>query len=111
VAGASLSREEGTAKPVQQPRTGQLAGYHLLTAVRADLLRRLDRPAEAAQAYLAAIDQAGTEPERHYLKRRLAEITGSPDEHATSREPASPQSAATGARSRDGQRVNPHGRR
>src|SRR5580658_5311223 len=53
---------------------GQLAGYHLLPAVRADLLRRLDRPAEAAQAYRAAIDQAGTEPERHYLKRRLAEI-------------------------------------
>jgi RNA polymerase sigma-70 factor (ECF subfamily) len=56
--------------------SGQLAGYHLLPAVRADLLRRLDRPAEAAQAYRAAIDQAGTEPERHYLKRRLAEITG-----------------------------------
>jgi RNA polymerase sigma-70 factor, ECF subfamily len=56
--------------------SGQLAGYHLLPAVRADLLRRLDRPAEAAQAYRAAIEQAGTEPERHYLKRRLAEITG-----------------------------------
>ncbi len=55
--------------------SGELAGYHLLPAVRADLLRRLDRPAEAAQAYLAALDQAGTEAERHYLKRRLAEIT------------------------------------
>ena len=52
--------------------SGELAGYHLLPAVRADLLRRLDRPAEAAQAYLAALDQAGTEAERHYLKRRLA---------------------------------------
>jgi RNA polymerase sigma-70 factor (ECF subfamily) len=58
--------------------SGQLAGYHLLPAVRADLLRRLDRPAEAAEAYRAAIDQAGTEPERHYLQRRLAEITGRP---------------------------------
>ena len=56
--------------------SGQLTGYHLLPAVRADLLRRLDRPAEAAQAYRAAIDQAGTEPERHYLERRLAEIAG-----------------------------------
>jgi len=55
--------------------SGQLADYHLLPAVRADLLRRLDRPAEAAQAYRAAIDQAGTEPERHYLQRRLAELT------------------------------------
>ena len=57
---------------------GQLDGYHLLPAVRADLLRRLDRPAEAAQAYRAAIDQAGTDPERHLLERRLAEITGRP---------------------------------
>jgi RNA polymerase sigma-70 factor, ECF subfamily len=57
---------------------GQLAGYHLLPAVRADLLRRLDRPAEAAQAYRAAIDQAGTDPERHLLERRLAQITGRP---------------------------------
>ena len=55
--------------------SGQLAGYHLLPAVRADLLRRLDRRAEAAQAYRVAIDQAGTEPERYYLTRRLAEIT------------------------------------
>jgi RNA polymerase sigma-70 factor (ECF subfamily) len=39
----------------------------LLPAVRADLLRRLDRPAEAAQAHRAAIDQVGTEPERHHL--------------------------------------------
>ena len=31
--------------------SGELAGYHLLPAVRADLLRRLDRPAEAADAY------------------------------------------------------------
>ena len=58
--------------------SGQLAGYHLLPAVRADLLRRLDRPAEAAEAYRAAIGQAGTDPERHFLERRLAEITGRP---------------------------------
>jgi RNA polymerase sigma-70 factor (ECF subfamily) len=54
---------------------GQLAGYHLLPAVRADLLRRLDRPAEAAQAYQAAIAQAGTTAERHFLERRLAELS------------------------------------
>jgi len=58
--------------------SGQLAGYHLLPAVRADLLRRLNRTAEAAQAYRAAIDEAGTDPERRYLERRLAEITGPP---------------------------------
>ena len=69
---------ESTPEPAQDMRdvtAGRLAGYHLLPAVRADLLRRLDRPEEAAQAYRAAIDQAGTEPERHYLERRLAEIS------------------------------------
>ncbi|HEX3752824.1 MAG TPA: RNA polymerase sigma factor [Streptosporangiaceae bacterium] len=54
---------------------GQLAGYHLLPAVRADLLRRLGRAAEAADAYRAAIAAAGTDPERRFLQRRLAELT------------------------------------
>jgi RNA polymerase sigma-70 factor, ECF subfamily len=58
--------------------SGQLAGYHLLPAVRADLLRRLGRLAEAADAYQAAIDQASTDPERQFLERRLAEIAGHP---------------------------------
>ena len=53
--------------------SGELAGYHLLPATRADLLRRLDRPAEAAAAYREALDLAPTEPERRYLARRLAE--------------------------------------
>jgi RNA polymerase sigma-70 factor, ECF subfamily len=52
---------------------GELAGYHLLPATRADLLRRLDRPGEAAAAYREAFDLAPTEPERRYLARRLAE--------------------------------------
>jgi RNA polymerase sigma-70 factor (ECF subfamily) len=53
--------------------TGALDGYHLLPATRADLLRRLDRPAEAAASYREALGQARTEPERRYLARRLAE--------------------------------------
>jgi RNA polymerase sigma-70 factor (ECF subfamily) len=53
---------------------GTLAGYHLLPATRADLLRRLDRPAEAAAAYRAALDLAATGVERRYLARRLAEV-------------------------------------
>jgi hypothetical protein len=39
------------------------------------LLRRLDRPAEAAQPYRAAIDESGTDSERDYLKHRIAELT------------------------------------
>jgi RNA polymerase sigma-70 factor (ECF subfamily) len=55
--------------------SGALAGYHLLPATRADLLRRLERPAEAADAYREALDLAGTEAERRYLARRLAETS------------------------------------
>jgi len=55
--------------------SGALPGYHLLPATRADLLRRLGRGAEAAQAYREALALAGTGPERRYLSRRLAEVT------------------------------------
>ena len=54
---------------------GELTGYHLLPATRADLLRRLDRLAEAAEAYRAAIELAGSEAERRYLSGRLAEVS------------------------------------
>ena len=47
---------------------------HLVHAVRADLLRRLDRRAEAAEAYAAAIDRAGNAQERSFLQRRLGEV-------------------------------------
>ena len=53
---------------------GRLAGYHLLPATRADLLRRLGRHADAAAAYRSAIELASTDPERAYLSRRLAEL-------------------------------------
>jgi RNA polymerase sigma-70 factor (ECF subfamily) len=52
---------------------GALHGYHLLPATRADLLRRLGRPAQAADAYRRAIELAATDAERRYLARRLAE--------------------------------------
>ncbi len=55
---------------------GALDGYYLLPATRADLLRRLERRAEAADAYRAALVLAPTEPERRYLRRRLAEVAG-----------------------------------
>jgi RNA polymerase sigma-70 factor (ECF subfamily) len=55
--------------------SGALADYHLLPATRADLLRRLNRPAEAATAYRQALALAPTTPERRYLTRRLTETT------------------------------------
>ncbi len=57
---------------------GALAGYRLLPATRADLLRRARRWGEAAVAYRAALALAGTEPERRYLARRLAEVEAHP---------------------------------
>jgi RNA polymerase sigma-70 factor (ECF subfamily) len=44
--------------------------YHLFHAVRADLLRRLGREPEAAEAYAAAIERAGNEVERDFLRRK-----------------------------------------
>jgi RNA polymerase sigma-70 factor, ECF subfamily len=55
--------------------SGQLTGYYLLAATRADLLRRMERNAEAAASYREALEQAPTEPERRYLARRLAEVS------------------------------------
>jgi RNA polymerase sigma-70 factor (ECF subfamily) len=55
--------------------SGALAGYHLLPAARADLLRRLGRHAEAVDAYGAALALGGTDPERRYLTRRRDEAT------------------------------------
>ncbi len=51
-----------------------LAGYHLLPATRADLLRRLSRYDEARAAYEEALSLAPTAPERRFLSRRLAEL-------------------------------------
>ncbi|RSN45975.1 RNA polymerase subunit sigma-24 [Amycolatopsis sp. WAC 04197] len=54
---------------------GGLPGYHLLPATRADLLRRLDRLDEAADAYREALALAGTDAERAYLSEKIAEIS------------------------------------
>jgi RNA polymerase sigma-70 factor, ECF subfamily len=55
--------------------SGQLAGYHLLPATRADFLRRLGRRPEAAAAYAEALELTSTDVERRYLSRRLAETS------------------------------------
>jgi RNA polymerase sigma-70 factor (ECF subfamily) len=55
--------------------SGALAGYHLLPATRADLLLRLGRRDEAAAGFAEALSLAGTDSERRFLTRRLAEVT------------------------------------
>jgi RNA polymerase sigma-70 factor (ECF subfamily) len=57
---------------------GDLAGYHLLPATRADLLRRLGRNGEAGVAYRRALALAPTDAERRYLERRLRETAAPP---------------------------------
>jgi RNA polymerase sigma-70 factor (ECF subfamily) len=53
----------------------ELDGYHLLHAARADLLRRLGRHGEAADAYARALELTANEAERRYLERRLLEVS------------------------------------
>ncbi len=54
----------------------ELDEYPLLPAVQAEFPRRAGRQREAADAYLDAIAQARTEPERRLLRRRLSEVSG-----------------------------------
>jgi RNA polymerase sigma-70 factor (ECF subfamily) len=68
--------ERGLALVDELDQRGELAGYHLLPAARAELLRRLGRPAEAAQAYRRALGLVSNEAERRHLEKRLRE-TGS----------------------------------
>jgi RNA polymerase sigma-70 factor, ECF subfamily len=53
---------------------GQLDDYPYLHSTRADLLRRLGRRADAAEAYRAALALTANEPERAFLARRIAEL-------------------------------------
>jgi RNA polymerase sigma-70 factor (ECF subfamily) len=55
-------------------KRGELNGYHMLPAVRGDLLRRLGRRQEAVVAYQQALSRADLEPERRFLTARLAEL-------------------------------------
>jgi RNA polymerase sigma-70 factor (ECF subfamily) len=51
-----------------------LDGYRYLHSTRAELLRRLGRPAEAADAYRRALDLTQADAELRFLKRRLATL-------------------------------------
>jgi RNA polymerase sigma-70 factor (ECF subfamily) len=54
-----------------------LEGYRHLHSARADLLRRLGRGDEAAEAYGRALELAAQPAERAFLERRLAEVRSS----------------------------------
>jgi RNA polymerase sigma-70 factor (ECF subfamily) len=67
--------EAGLALVDELEANGAIAGYYLLPATRADLLRRLGHRDEAAAAYRQAIELAATNPERRYLAKRLTEVS------------------------------------
>jgi RNA polymerase sigma-70 factor (ECF subfamily) len=68
--------EEGLRLIDRLGESGRLDGYHLYHAARADLLRRLGRNHEAADAYRGALALATNEMERAYLQKRLGEVGG-----------------------------------
>ena len=57
--------------------SNDLDDYHLLHAARADLLRRIGWPAEAAKSYERALSFVTNDSERRYLERRLREVQSS----------------------------------
>jgi RNA polymerase sigma-70 factor (ECF subfamily) len=75
---AALAMVDGPAAALQRidalAARGALAGYDVLPATRADLLRRLGRAAEARCAYEEALRLARHDPERRFFRRRLAEL-------------------------------------
>jgi RNA polymerase sigma-70 factor (ECF subfamily) len=66
-----------------EPLGSELSTYHLWHAARADLLRRLGRVDDAARAYREALRYVGSEPERRFLERRLADCVPSPEGRGT----------------------------
>jgi RNA polymerase sigma-70 factor, ECF subfamily len=63
---------EGLAAIEPLVQDSKLREYYLLLAVRGHLLFELGRRAEAAQCFRAALELRCTEPERRFLRRKLA---------------------------------------
>jgi RNA polymerase sigma-70 factor, ECF subfamily len=80
VVAVAMSDGPAAALPLLGPLAADeaLGRYHLLPAVRADLLRRLDRRDEAAADYRAALALVTNPAERRFLERRLREVSGTP---------------------------------
>ncbi|WP_236792820.1 RNA polymerase sigma factor [Amycolatopsis sp. GM8] len=66
----AVAEVEGPAVALRLVDDLDLANYHLFHAIRADLLRRLGRDAEAVEAYEAAIARTENAAERTFLRRQ-----------------------------------------
>ncbi|MFJ6834342.1 RNA polymerase sigma factor [Streptomyces sp. NPDC091209] len=71
--GMSEGPDAGLALVAELEAEGELDAYHLLSATRADLLRRAGRTTEAAEAYEKALELVENAAERRFLVKRLAE--------------------------------------
>jgi RNA polymerase sigma-70 factor (ECF subfamily) len=71
----AVAMAEGPERGLELIDRIELPGYHLLHAARADLLRRLERTDEAAEAYRAALSLEMNASERAFLEGRLSALT------------------------------------
>jgi RNA polymerase sigma-70 factor (ECF subfamily) len=71
----AIAEVEGPAVALPLVDALDLGHTHLLHAIRADLLRRLGRDAEAAAAYEAAITRSTNTAERRFLERQRASLS------------------------------------
>jgi RNA polymerase sigma-70 factor (ECF subfamily) len=69
----AIAEVEGPAAGLAATDGLELDAYPYLHATRADFFRRLGRAQEARGAYERALELAASEPERRFLRRRLAE--------------------------------------
>ena len=70
----AVAESEGVEAGLDAVEKLELDSYHYLHATRGDFLRRLGRPDEARLAYGRALELVGSDHERRFLERRLAEL-------------------------------------
>jgi RNA polymerase sigma-70 factor (ECF subfamily) len=70
----AVAEVDGPAAALELVNAIDLGRYHVYHAVRADLLRRLGRSADAVRAYDRAIELAGNAREREFLARRRGSL-------------------------------------
>jgi RNA polymerase sigma-70 factor (ECF subfamily) len=70
----ALAEVEGPAAALRVVDGLDLDSYYLFHSIRADLLRRLGRVSQAAEAYEAAIARSENAAEREFLRQRLGAI-------------------------------------
>jgi len=71
----AVAETAGPARALALVDALDLDGYHVLHAVRADLLRRLGRDTEAVRAYERAAELTESTAERAYLERRRRSLS------------------------------------